>query len=300
MRLASLPRLATFASNHLAVDQANFGEIDIVLSDPRVTQIHPSGIMIRQDFRDCVRFMMFQTDDEDWQYATHGGTGFVVCHKGRYFGVTCRPILGDFNWRQIVFTDRKFGKIRAGLKSAFYASGPTGQAVASDILDILVVEFSADSGAAFFKSNAFLIGAAAIGPSKTGDRLAVNGALKDQSKIDDKEIVPVFALLEFTDQEPAKYDPALRKAMAQYDVPRLIATYGAEKFENLLGISGSPVFNQTRKKLCGIAVRGGLNGDKATIWYVDIFDVLTLLDAIVDDTLRTTYLKNIVRLETIC
>lgn len=44
----------------------------------RVTQTLSSGLVIRQDFRDPVRFVFFDTGLYEWQYATHGGTMFVV------------------------------------------------------------------------------------------------------------------------------------------------------------------------------------------------------------------------------
>jgi hypothetical protein len=66
--------------------------------DMRVTQTVASGVIIRQDFRTAARFAFFDTGDERWQYATHGGTMFVMLYKGEPYGLTCRHVLKDFDW----------------------------------------------------------------------------------------------------------------------------------------------------------------------------------------------------------
>jgi hypothetical protein len=47
-----------------------------------VTQTLASGLIIQQDFSNAVRPVFFQTDLEEWQYATHGGTLFIVQFRG--------------------------------------------------------------------------------------------------------------------------------------------------------------------------------------------------------------------------
>ena len=39
----------------------------------KVEQRLSSGLMVRQDVRQAVRFVMFETGVEGWDYATHGG-----------------------------------------------------------------------------------------------------------------------------------------------------------------------------------------------------------------------------------
>jgi hypothetical protein len=39
-----------------------------------VTQTLASGLTVRQDFSRAVRPVFFQTEFEEWLYATHGGT----------------------------------------------------------------------------------------------------------------------------------------------------------------------------------------------------------------------------------
>lgn len=47
---------------------------------------------IRQDFADAVRPVFFQTEYDDFLYATDGGTLFVVRYRDRDYGVTCRHV----------------------------------------------------------------------------------------------------------------------------------------------------------------------------------------------------------------
>ena len=60
------------------------------------TQVLASGLIIRQDFTEAVRPVFFQTEYEEFLYATHGGTLFLVVFRGRVYGVTCAHVFGDF------------------------------------------------------------------------------------------------------------------------------------------------------------------------------------------------------------
>ena len=51
-------------------------------------------------------------------------------------------------------------------------------------------------------------------------------------------------------------------------------------FKSVEGISGSPVFDRTANALCGMVVRGGMNGGSCNLIYVDIFDIMRLLEAV--------------------
>jgi hypothetical protein len=115
----------------------------------KTSQVLASGITIRQDIRDAVRAVLFETGFEGWEYATHGGTLFVVNYQGKVYGVTCAHVLKDFNWNQLVVTDRKTGTGIAGLKTVCYPSSPRDAAVDADILDVAVIEFADDIGPDF-------------------------------------------------------------------------------------------------------------------------------------------------------
>jgi hypothetical protein len=108
----------------------------------RVTQTVASGVIIRQDFRTSARFVFFDTGDERWQYATHGGTMFVVLYKGEPYGLTCRHVLKDFDWPQLLVTDQRQGKQIAGVRSVAYPSQPKDAAIDTDLLDVAVIQFS--------------------------------------------------------------------------------------------------------------------------------------------------------------
>lgn len=235
----------------------------------KVQHVLQSGLIIRQDYSEAVRFVMFQTEHEDWPYATHGGTAFIASRNGRKIAIVCRHTLGDFNWRQLVITDAKFGTRAAGLASFVRATSPTGGAIDSDILDFGVVTFAPDVDAAFFGDGAYVISPETACTSKAGDQLQINGTLKDASSINDTNIVPVYGRFDFTDTGPSRADPVLREASAKFDIDGLT---------RLTGLSGAPVFNLTQGRLCGFVVRGGLHSGEAIIRYVDVIDILQLID----------------------
>jgi len=252
----------------------------------KIAQTLKSGLTIRQDYRECIRFLMFETQFDEWRYATYGGTAFIVSTDDRVYGVTCRHVLKDFNWNQLALTDQKFGKAIAGLKSVRYPSAPTGGAIDSDVLDIVLIEFSDDIGPSFFKGECYIIDPNTFCTSSIGDQLQVNGVLKELSQIGGGHIAPRYAVLDFQDKGPTSSDPTLRLAEAKFDNP---------EFKTLTGFSGSPVFNITRKRLCGVTVRAGLlETGHATLYYVDFADVQQLIHAVTHNRTEAQYYKQIV------
>jgi hypothetical protein len=256
-------------------------------TDKRVTQKLASGTIIRQDFRTAARFVFFDTGYPQWQFATHGGTIFVVRYKRRPYGLTCRHVLGDFDWRQLIVTDQRHGTQVAGLRSVAYPSRPIDAAVDTDLLDVAVIQFSEDVDAAFFKDPAYVLDEATMTTSRMNDTLHVAGALKSKSEITESTISPTYCLLEMVDDTPFSSDPTLRRAKGKFDRP---------EFADVVGLSGSPVFNVTQSAVCGMVVRGAMNADVCTLWYIDMFDVAKLLAAVHDDAAETYYLKRMTRI----
>jgi hypothetical protein len=82
-----------------------------------VAQRLASGLRIKQDIRKSVRAVVFETGDEAWPYATHGGTAFIVRLVNLFWGLTCKHVVQDFEWKQPALTDKKFGKMIAGMRS---------------------------------------------------------------------------------------------------------------------------------------------------------------------------------------
>lgn len=257
-------------------------------ADMRVTQTLSSGLIVRQDFRDAVRFVFFETGLDYWQYATHGGTMFVVCFETSYYAITCRHVVKEpgFRWSQLVVTNSKAGNQIAGIKSVYYPSDPKDAAIGTDILDVAVVQFNEENGSAFFKDCAYILDERTIATSKPGDVLHVAGALKTPSEITETGIAPIYCLLELSDVTSTGHDPTLRTAFGKYAMP---------EFSDVVGLSGSPVFNVTSGALCGMVARGGMNGDECTLHYIDIFDIMQLLRAIGCGKSQTYYRKTIVR-----
>lgn len=249
-----------------------------------VTQRLRSGLRIRQDIRKSVRAVVFETGVEGWPYATHGGTAFIVRLANRFWGLTCKHVVQDFEWRQLALTDEKFGKMIAGVRSINYPSGPSGHAVDSDVLDLAVIEFDPAMPASFFKGTAYVLDRGTVGTPRVGADLAVNGAFKDLTTIDELMITPTFGLIEFTDRGPAAFDRALRKAEGAYVNPQ---------WSSLAGFSGAPVFDVTNSRLCGMVNRGGMQGDRATLYYIDIIDIIEALKGVANGSLRAQYNKTI-------
>jgi hypothetical protein len=254
-------------------------------ADQRVQQSLASGVMIRQDFRTSTRFPFFDTGYEDWQYATNGGTLFVVQYRGKPYGLTCQHIAKTYRWNELIVTSERFGGEIAGLGHVAYASNPVGDAVDTDVLDLVVIQFSEDVTCGFFKDAAYLIDEKTITTSNIGDQLHVNGALKTPSEITDTTIAPRFCLLEMVDDTPVSNDPTLRRCIGVFDKP---------EFGDVVGLSGAPVFNVTQSALCGMVVRGTMDvGNACMLRYVDMFDICQLLDAVHSGSSSTFYTKNI-------
>jgi hypothetical protein len=72
-------------------------------------------VIIRQDFTTAARFVFFDTGLEEYRYATHGGTLFVVTYQGKPYGLTASHVFQDFSDGQLVVTDRRHGSEIAGV-----------------------------------------------------------------------------------------------------------------------------------------------------------------------------------------
>jgi hypothetical protein len=250
-----------------------------------VMQRLASGFRIKQDIRKSVRAIVFETGCEGWPYATHGGTAFIVRHANRFWGLTCKHVVKDFEWKQLMLTDIKFGKMIAGIHSINYPSGPTGKAIDSDVLDLAVIEFDPAIPANFFKGTAYVLDQGTIGTPRVGADLVVNGLFKDTTTIEEGKISPTFGLIEFTERGPAGFDLALRKAEGAYVNPQ---------WSSLTGFSGAPVFDVTGGRLCGMVMRASMPAaDRAIMHYLDIVDIAQALKGVADGSLQAKYSKTI-------
>lgn len=238
--------------------------------------------MVSNDYTRSVRFLFFQTNFEDFPYASYVATAFVVSFEGRYFVLTCEHNEQDFSWHDVVITDSRFGQNAAGIKAIYKPDRPSGYAVGSDILDVRVIELDDDASASFFCDNAYILCPETICQSNEKDVLELNGALKELSEIQRNDLSPTFARLEFMDFGRHTHDIVLRNGKAKC---------GEDWPIKLSGISGSPVFNKTQKKLCGMTMRAGREGDDANMWYVEIGDILQILTGVQAGKLEVLYQK---------
>jgi hypothetical protein len=241
-----------------------------------------------QDFGESIRPVLFQTELEDFLYATHGGTLFIMRFKGRLYGVTCKHVLREFEPSKIFIAQQKQarkGSKPAPIKTLCFPSSPRDSAIDTDVEDLCLIEFEDDIADNFFEGSEYSMDERAFATAKEGDRLLVCGVLKEKSRIYPPDILIGYSRLEFGDAG-ATSDPFLRIGRAQFLKP---------KFKTVVGISGSPVFNTTTNSLCGMVIRGGMNGNRCEIRYVDIFDIARLLEAVNARAPQTYYTKKLSR-----
>lgn len=254
----------------------------------KTAQILDSGIIISQDIKNSVRFVIYETGFTGWEYATHGGTLFIVSFKGRIYGVTCRHVFKDFDIKSLVVTNERLGRLVAGYNAIFFPTHPTHEAKDSDIVDIAVIRFNDDCQSEFFKNTAYVIDSKTVGSSTDNDRIIIEGTLKSESLIDESTIKAQYCSLEINDCGFSKSDPVLRNGIGQFN--------NEIGFSDIIGISGSPVFNRTKNILSGMVTRGCLNKNKeCQIWYIDFFDILKVLEAIHEGKENAFYLKKVKR-----
>jgi hypothetical protein len=251
------------------------------------TQILASGLVIRQDFAAAVRPVFFQTEFEEFLYATHGGTLFLVSFRGKTYGLTCRHVFQDFALEQLFIAQEKQarkGSKPAPIKGICYPSAPVDGAVGTDLVDVAVIEFSDDMPPDFFEEGVYLLDERTAATSQPGHKLLVAGVLKEKSWINPPDITIGYCRLEFTDVGLGTSDPTLRTGTSEYKEP---------EFQSITGISGSPVFGLTANALCGMVVRGGMTGNRCQTHFVDMFDIMCLLEAINRHATSAYYTKNL-------
>ena len=252
----------------------------------RRTQTLGFGLIVRQNIRDFVRPVFFETGYPEYPYATHGGTLFLIIYCGRVYALTCRHVFGDFAEERLFVAARQNAKVgcpRATLKTICYPSSPYDMALGTDITDLCLLEFTDDIGAEFFDGSCYIIDENTTATSKPGDMLLVHGVLKEKVNLSTPEMSVRYCRLEFIDQRSSS-DPVLRRATAQYIQP---------EFREITCISGSPVYNLTTNCLCGMVMRGCINGNTCEMHYVDIFDILRFIEAVNAKHENIYYKKNV-------
>ena len=247
-----------------------------------VEQTLKSGLVINQDYSDAVRAVFFETGYEEFQYAG-GGTAFLTRIADQFYAVTCRHVLRDFKADQIFLTQKRFaekGSPPAPVAELIYPSKPEGFASESDVMDQCAIRMKADIPADFFHDPPYVVDEGTVASSDPGDRLEVFGVLSCKSAIEPPDLAFSFGRLEFHDYGNCRFDPVLHEARSKFDKPQ---------FDSVDGISGAPVFNVTKGKLCGMVLRGGMNGADCTIYYLDIAHIRHLLLAAVERRNHTRY-----------
>ena len=237
----------------------------------------------------CTRFVMFEVKSEWWNgYASNVGTTFLIQYKSKVFGITAQHVIDGFSAKEIAITNKQFGDTIAGTKAFYRPSSPTGEAVGSDLLDVVVMEFSDDCDYDFFNKTPYSLEDDTLVTSVTGDRISFNGFLKELSSLDDKDIKATPCRLELNDFGAHSTDPLLREAYGVLD--------GSQEFNDIEGMSGGPVFNLTQDGLCGMIVRGKLLKDnKCLIYYVEMSDIMQIVAAAEQGISEVSYKKRILK-----
>ncbi|WKW49705.1 hypothetical protein [Rhodomicrobium lacus] len=237
-----------------------------------------SGLWIRQNVSESVRPAFFWTGYEDWPYATHGGTILLVQFNHQVFGLTCRHIFGDginrFEESNLFVPEVKLAKVgarNASIAEVCYPSSLKPDAIDTSISDLCLLRFSSDFGPSFFTCTAYVIDENTIATGFVGDELAVHGVLKEFTDFAVDPIEIGYCRLGFNDAGQLLHNPIARKAVAEYIKP---------PFSNLAGLSGAPVFNETKNALSGLVIKGRINErNECVIEYVDIYDIVKFLTA---------------------
>ncbi len=251
------------------------------------TQKLGSGLIVRQDVLESARFVFFASDIPEFPFWSPGGTAFVVNYQSRPYVITAAHVLeqthrGD----EPVITNTRWGTTPVRAAKVHRVSALDGGKLDADMSDVAVIAFDDSIGVGAFADTAYIVTEETIGTSDRGDALIVHGTLKAPSYISATEVSPSFASLEFEDVGATSDDPFLREGRAYFDDPAL---------QSLSGLSGSPIYNVTRDRLCGMVVRGGIDDGNARIRFVDIFDIAKLLESISVDQARVVYDKNVKR-----
>jgi hypothetical protein len=134
--------------------------------------VHDDGI------GDAVRPVFFQTDNEDFLYATDGGTLFLVWFNGKIYGITARHVFtgNGFEPNRLFVTREKYAKKGtppAPVKGLYYPSALQGAGAGTDIDDLCVIEFDKDMADDFFMASPYDMDRLPFGTSEIGHSLAI-------------------------------------------------------------------------------------------------------------------------------
>src|SRR5208283_5144021 len=97
---------------------------------------------VRPNFSLAVRPVFYQTALDEFLYATHGGTMFIVRFRGQPYGLTCKHVFREFDPNTIFIADERHAKIGskpAPVKTLCFPSSPKDGAVGTDVDDICVI-----------------------------------------------------------------------------------------------------------------------------------------------------------------
>jgi hypothetical protein len=220
-----------------------------------------TGLWVTHDVYEATRFPIFATDEPGFPIASIGGTIFLTWYKEKLFGVSARHILGRpmFEPNTLIAHERnrepRGEKLEVlGASTLGTPSVETDQG-ADDALDLVIWEFASKRHK---QVQAYHWDVETICEATHKSVLLVVGYLIDKS-----EITPLDAITSRADAQVCKF--AFRHLRTRGDDQssmRAIADFSkteAKQFGNFRGLSGAPVFDTEKDRICGMVLRGGID-----------------------------------------
>ncbi len=163
-----------------------------------------------------VRPVFYQTEYEDFLYATDGGTLFLVRYRGKVYGLTCKHVFtgGGFEANRLFVVQEKMaqkGSLPAAVKGLYYPSSPKDAALDTDITDLCVIEFDEEAQPNFFGDAPYNLDKWPASTGLFGHPLVVCGVLKEVTTILPPDISIGYCRLDYLDVTKNSSDPILRE-----------------------------------------------------------------------------------------
>lgn len=232
-----------------------------------------------EDFEQFIRPVFWQSTvcDDDYLHSD-GGTGTVIEVGGRVFFVTAGHVQQANAWSGLCIPVKVGSPDLFGIKFAYRPSQPTGNAVGSDLMDVVALELDAEG----LNYDALPIPLCNPKTNSITTALVAGYPKKDTSfSVEDIKVKLVYTRMRYV--EPYQYDVALSVFESTSEVR---ADFQPE------GLSGACLFDDATKLPCGIVLRAGVSPEGVFRAYVlDWEDISWFLRGVVAEETRVEYQK---------
>lgn len=223
-----------------------------------------SGEIAEQNLFSATRAVLFNTNISEYPLATHGGTMLIIRFGEKIFAITALHVFGDDKYNRFDSRDLwigcthegKLGPLLRTVSILQFENLPDDNEDSLGYLrDIAIIELESEEP----RVDAFIWDQSSVADVDQGDEITVVGYIKLHSDIhfvNNAAIAvtqPAF-IQGFVDPHPDSNETWIR-ATSDLKAER------RETFErqvgNGIGLSGAPVYNETKNGLCGFVVRAG-------------------------------------------